>query len=215
MWLGLVACAACARSEAEWVQDLDAHDPFTRLESALALSEHSEHVEVILPELFTGAQSEVPRERQAARQAVRELAAREPRALLAYRLGAGNPFPVVRNVTRQALRQAGAPAVVPIVEAIERAAPEDAADLRESLTALVRDDAAALTQLADLLPAPTAVTRQTLVAGVLREVGASAAAHVERLGARIDAARLGLEVEQLRAARGADKPKGRETERDR
>lgn len=188
-------------------------DPFTRLEAALALSERPEHVDAVLPELFTGAQSDVPRERQAARQAVRELAAREPRALLNYRLGGGNPFPVVRNVTRQALRQAGAPAVLPLVEALERASPEEAADLRESLIALVCDDPAALTALADALPAPTSATRQAFLAGLLREVGAAAAPHVERLSGRIDAAPLGLDVEQLRATQRATKSKDGERER--
>lgn len=213
LWLGLVVCAGCARSDAEWVQSLESPDPFTRLEAALALSERPEHVDAVLPELFTGAQSDVARERQAARQAVRELAVRAPRALLDYRLGPGNPFPVVRNLTRQALRQAGTPAVLPLVEALERAAPEEAAELRECLVALVCDDSAALTALADLLPAPTPAARQALVAAALREVGSAAAAHVERLGARIDAAALGLDLERLRATRRATKPKDGERER--
>lgn len=146
---------------------------------------------------------------------MRELAVRAPRALLAYRLGPGNPFPVVRNVTRQALRQAGAPAVLPLVEALERATPEEAADLRESLVALVCDDDDALTALADPLPAPSTAARQAFVAGALREVGAAAAPHVERLGASIDTATLGLDVEQLRAARRAAKSTDGERERGR
>jgi len=214
MWLGLLVCAACARSENEWVQCLESPDPFTRLEAALALSQRPEHVDALLPELFTGAQSDVPRERQAARQVVRELAVHQPRALLEYRLGPGAAFPVIRNVTRQALRQAGAPAVLPLIEVLERAAPEEAADLRETLVALVCNDDDALQTLAELLPAPTPPARQALVASALREVGSATVPHVTRLGARIDAAALGLDLEQLGATRRAAKPKGSELERE-
>jgi hypothetical protein len=179
--LALVA-GGCARSNEQWLADLESADPFVRAVAAMALCEQApEHAARAVPVLLeTVDRSDVGLERQAARQLAR-IAPHAAEQLVASLLGDEFMTSDRRSAALAALTASGANGASAIVAALRGSAREHAADFA---VVLVRIGPASVPALVELLAEPERPELQRYAAFVLGQFGPAAHAAIPALQAQ-------------------------------
>jgi HEAT repeat protein len=194
--VALVA-GGCARSEEQWLADLDSADPFVRAVAAMALCDVApEHAARAVPVLLeTVDRSDVGLERQAARQLAR-IAPRAAEPLIASLLGDEFMTSDRRSAALAALTASGANGARAIVAALRGSGREHAADFA---VVLVRIGAASVPALVELLAEADKPELQRYAAFVLGQFGPAAHAAIPALQAQREHADLAVRSAVLEA----------------
>ena len=173
---------SCARSDEQWLADLESADPFVRAVAAMALCEQApEHAARAVPVLLeTVDRSDVGLERQAARQLAR-IAPHAAEQLVASLVGDEFMTSDRRSAALAALTASGANGASAIVAALRGSEREHAADFA---VVLVRIGPASVPALVELLAEPEHPELQRYAAFVLGQFGPAAQAALPALNAQ-------------------------------
>lgn len=167
-----LAASACARSDEQWLADLDSADPFARAVAAMALCDQApEHAALAVPVLLeTVDRSDVGLEREAA-QALTRIAPRAAEALVASLIGDEFMTTDRRAAALGALSAAGANGAEAIVAALRGAGRAQSGDLA---VLLVRIGAPSVPALTELLADDEQSELRGFAATVLGQLGTAA-----------------------------------------
>jgi hypothetical protein len=194
--LAAVALGACAKSDETWTRDLASEEPFARFLAGLALADDPARAKEALPALFEGTRAGVPREGQAARAAIKKIAARDLSALVDYRLTAGRDDPAARQILTNVMRTADAGAMDTLLDGLRQPDRGELDDLRGHVVDLARRERDALRRLADRVASAESATQRRF-ADLLYRVGPAALPDIERIRPRVDLAALGFDLARI------------------